>query len=76
MVGQEVLPSVPSVSIISRQAASKLNGGAALKLVGVQQSFEGPSKARHLIFPETKVLNSSARSLVINTPRRYYRSRT
>jgi chemotaxis protein CheC len=58
MVGQEVLLSVPSVSIISRQAASKLvERRGAKKLVGVQQSFEGPFEGKALlIFPETQSL--------------------
>jgi chemotaxis protein CheC len=58
MVGQEVLLSVPSVSIISRQAASKLvETRGAKKLVGVQQSFEGPFEGKALlIFPETQSL--------------------
>jgi chemotaxis protein CheC len=58
MVGQEVLLSVPSVSIISRQAASKLvDRRGAKKLVGVQQSFEGPFEGKALlIFPETQSL--------------------
>jgi chemotaxis protein CheC len=58
MVGQEVLLSVPSVSIISRQAASKVvEGRGAKKLVGVQQSFEGPFEGKALlIFPETQSL--------------------
>jgi chemotaxis protein CheC len=58
MVGQEVLLSVPSVRVMSRQAASKLvEKSGAKKLVGVQQSFEGAFEGKALlIFPETQSL--------------------
>jgi chemotaxis protein CheC len=58
MVGQEVILSVPSVRVMSRQAASSLvERSGAKKLVGVQQSFEGPFKGKALlIFPETQSL--------------------
>jgi chemotaxis protein CheC len=58
MVGQEVLLSVPSVRVMSRQAASRLvERSGAKKLVGVQQSFEGPFEGKALlIFPETQSL--------------------
>jgi chemotaxis protein CheC len=58
MVGQEVLLSVPSVRVMSRQAASTLvERSGAKKLVGVQQSFEGPFEGKALlIFPETQSL--------------------
>jgi chemotaxis protein CheC len=53
MVGEEVLLSVPAVSIVGRQAASQLvERGGSPRLVGVQQSFEGPFSGRALlIFP-------------------------
>jgi chemotaxis protein CheC len=58
MVSQEVLLSVPSVRVMSRQAASMLvESSGATKLVGVQQSFEGPFEGKALlIFPETQSL--------------------
>ena len=56
MVGEEVLLSVPSVTIVTRQAASKLvERNNAKKLVAVQQSFEGAGRAL-LIFPEAQSL--------------------
>ena len=53
MVGEQVLLSVPSVKIVTREAASKLvERNNAKKLVAVQQSFEGPFAGRALlIFP-------------------------
>ena len=43
MVGEQVLLSVPSVKIVTREAASKLvERNNAKQLVAVQQSFEGP----------------------------------
>jgi chemotaxis protein CheC len=58
MVGEQVLLSVPSVEIVSRQAASVLvERGNTKKLVGVQQSFEGPFAGKAiLIFPEAQSL--------------------
>lgn len=58
IVGQEVLLSVPSVRIVTRQAASKLvERSSAKKLVGVQQTFEGPFEGKALlIFPESQSL--------------------
>lgn len=58
MVGEEVLLSVPSVRIVTREAASKLvERNNAKKLVAVQQSFEGPFSGRALlIFPEAQSL--------------------
>ncbi|MDO9412616.1 MAG: chemotaxis protein CheX [Pseudolabrys sp.] len=58
MVGEQVLLSVPSVKIVSRQAASKLvERGNTRKLVGVQQSFDGPFAGKAiLIFPEAQSL--------------------
>jgi chemotaxis protein CheC len=58
MVGAEVLLSVPSVRIVTREAASKLvERNDAKKLVAVQQSFEGPFAGRALlIFPEAQSL--------------------
>jgi chemotaxis protein CheC len=58
MVGEQVLLSVPSVEIVSRQEAARLVGkGEASKLVAVQQSFEGPFSGRALlIFPEAHSL--------------------
>jgi chemotaxis protein CheC len=58
MVGEQVLLSVPSVEIVTRQAASKLvERGNTKKLVGVQQSFEGPFAGKAiLIFPEAQSL--------------------
>jgi len=58
MVGEQVLLSVPSVKIVTREAASKLvERDNARKLVAVQQSFEGPFDGRALlIFPEAQSL--------------------
>lgn len=58
MVGEQVLLSVPSVKIVTRQAAAKLvESGNTKKLVGVQQSFEGPFAGKAiLIFPEAQSL--------------------
>jgi chemotaxis protein CheC len=57
MVGQQVLLSVPAVSIVSRQTAARLVEGSSPKLVAVQQTFEGPFAGRALlIFPETQSL--------------------
>jgi Chemotaxis protein CheC, inhibitor of MCP methylation len=58
MVGEQVLLSVPTVKIVTRQTASKLvERNNAKKLVAVQQSFEGPFAGRALlIFPEAQSL--------------------
>jgi chemotaxis protein CheC len=58
MVGEQVFLSVPTVQIVTRQAASKLvERNNSKRLVAVQQSFEGPFCGRALlIFPETQSL--------------------
>jgi chemotaxis protein CheC len=58
MIGQQVLLSVPAVSIVTREAASRLvEKGHGGKLVAVQQSFEGPFSGRALlIFPQAHSL--------------------
>jgi len=58
MVGEQVLLSVPAVSIVSRRTASRMvEKGHSPKLVAVQQSFEGPFSGRALlIFPEAQSL--------------------
>src|SRR4029453_9936309 len=58
LVGEEVLLSVPSVKIVTREAASKLvERENAKKLVAVQQTFEGPFAGKALlIFPEAQSL--------------------
>ncbi len=58
MVGEQVLLSVPAVSIVNRNEAAKLvEQGKSPKLVAVQQSFEGPFSGRALlIFPEAQSL--------------------
>src|SRR5580704_2021392 len=58
MVGQQVFLSVPSVRIVTREAASHLvERNNAKKLVAVQQSFEGPFAGKALlIFPEAQSL--------------------
>ncbi len=58
MVGDQVLLSVPSVAIVSREDAAKLIGdGDADRLVAVHQTFEGDISGRALlIFPETNSL--------------------
>ena len=55
---KQVLLSVPSVKIVTRETASKLvERENAKKLVAVQQSFEGPFAGRALlIFPEAQSL--------------------
>ncbi len=56
MVREEVVLSVPKVSIVSRDEAIELLGDPDSKrLVGVQQDFSGDIRGRALlIFPETK----------------------
>src|SRR6185436_18663266 len=58
MVGEQVLLSVPAVNVVTRRAASELvERSGTSKLVGVQQSFEGPFSGRALlIFPQTQSL--------------------
>jgi chemotaxis protein CheC len=58
MIGQQIFLSVPSVAMISRQAAIEtLSRTEANKLVAVHQVFEGDIHGRVLlIFPETKSL--------------------
>ena len=58
MVGEQVLLSVPAVSIVTRQVAAQLvERGNTTRLVAVQQSFDGPFAGRALlIFPETQSL--------------------
>lgn len=58
MVSEQVLLSVPSVKIVTRQEASKMvERGNTKNLVGVQQSFEGPFAGKAiLIFPEAQSL--------------------
>jgi chemotaxis protein CheC len=58
MVGEQVFLSVPTVQIVTRQAASKLvERDNSKRLVAVQQSFEGPFGGRALlIFPEAHSL--------------------
>jgi chemotaxis protein CheC len=58
MVGEQVLLSVPAVSIVDRkQAAGLVERGSVRRLVAVQQSFEGPFSGRALlIFPEAQSL--------------------
>lgn len=58
MVGEQVVLSVPTVSIVSRAEAVRLiSGSEASNLVGVHQVFEGDISGRAiLIFPETKSL--------------------
>jgi len=56
MVREEVVLSVPKVTIVTREEAIKnLGEREATKLVGVHQNFEGDINGRALlIFPETK----------------------
>ena len=58
MVGDQVLLSVPSVAIVSRDEAAKIIGDSdADRLVAVHQTFEGDISGRALlIFPETNSL--------------------
>jgi chemotaxis protein CheC len=58
MVGEQVFLSVPTVQIVTRQAASKLvERNNSKRLVAVQQSFEGPfGGTALLIFPEAQSL--------------------
>ena len=58
LVREEVLLSVPSVNLISREdAISRVAGGATSGLVAVHQIFEGALTGRALlIFPETRSL--------------------
>lgn len=56
MVRQEVILSVPQVSLVTRlEAIASLGERGVKRLVGVQQDFEGDLKGRALlIFPEAK----------------------
>jgi chemotaxis protein CheC len=56
MVREEVILSVPKVTIVTREEAIKnLGDRDSSRLVGVHQNFEGDIKGRALlIFPETK----------------------
>lgn len=58
MVGEQVLLSVPSVSIVSRAAAARLIGARDTDLlVAVRQAFQGDVSGRALlIFPEANSL--------------------
>ena len=58
MVGEQVLLSVPTVRIVSREeAAGLVEQGNSPELVAVQQSFEGPFSGRALlIFPQAQSL--------------------
>ncbi len=57
LVGEQVLLSVPSVRIVSREEAAGLVERGSPKLVAVQQSFEGPFSGRALlIFPQAQSL--------------------
>ena len=58
MVQEQVLLSVPSVNLVSREnAISMLAGGDRSRLVAVHQVFEGDLTGRALlIFPETRSL--------------------
>jgi chemotaxis protein CheC len=56
MVREEVILSVPKVTVVTREEAIKnLGESEATRLVGVHQNFEGDINGRALlIFPETK----------------------
>ncbi len=58
MVGQQVMLSVPAVSIATREHAARMaEKGGLPKLIAVQQSFEGPFSGRAmLIFPQAQSL--------------------
>jgi chemotaxis protein CheC len=58
MIGEEILLSVPSVSVVTRSEAARIIGGPdADKLVAVHQAFDGDISGRALlIFPETNSL--------------------
>ena len=57
MVGEEVLLSVPSVSVVTRAQAAEIIGERDDKLVAVHQAFDGDIAGRALlIFPETNSL--------------------
>lgn len=58
MVGEEVILSVPRVTIVSHEEAiANLGGREAKRLIAVHQDFEGDLKGRALlIFPEAKSL--------------------
>jgi chemotaxis protein CheC len=58
MVGEQVLLSVPDVSIVDRKVAAGLvERGNTKRLVAVRQSFDGPFSGRALlIFPEEQSL--------------------
>lgn len=58
MVGEEVLLTVPLVSIVPREGAARLiSGGRTDPLIAVRQGFQGDVSGRALlIFPETNSL--------------------
>jgi chemotaxis protein CheC len=58
MIGQEILLSVPSVSVVTRREAARIIGERDTdKLVAVHQAFDGDISGRALlIFPETNSL--------------------
>jgi chemotaxis protein CheC len=58
MIGQQVLLSVPAVSIVDRRDAARLvERGDSQGLIAVQQWFDGPFSGRALlIFPEAQSL--------------------
>jgi chemotaxis protein CheC len=67
MLGEQVLLSVPSVNIVTRETAARLVERGNTKLVAVQQAFEGPFSGRALlIFPEAQSLEL-VRSIVGDT---------
>lgn len=59
MVHKQVILSVPSVEIVTRQSAASLIGQReSERLIAVQQQFEGPFSGRALlIFPESNGLS-------------------
>jgi len=69
MVKEEVALSVPEVSVVTPQEATRILGNQETKLlVAVQQYFEGDINGRALlIFPETKSLEL-VRAVVGGTP--------
>jgi chemotaxis protein CheC len=58
MIGHEILLSVPSIALVSRDQTARIIGGPEnTKLVAVRQVFEGDFSGRAmLIFPETNSL--------------------
>jgi chemotaxis protein CheC len=64
MVGEQILLSIPTVTIVPREIAAQfVQENSEPKLVAVQQSFDGSFSGKALlIFPQTRSLEIVGRS--------------